>query len=129
MSTVNKVILIGRLGKDPNVRNTNSGTAVANFTVATEKSWKDNSGNRQKKTEWHNIVVFGKSVENFVQKYLHKGNLVFIDGELQTRQWTDKKDNSTRYTTEVIANDIKILEKPQQNNSAQGYDGDPGPGF
>jgi single-strand DNA-binding protein len=122
MSSVNKVILIGRLGKDPDVRYTSSGGAVANLSLATEKQWKDRSGERQKKTEWHTIVVFGKSVENFVQKYLHKGNLVYIEGELQTRKWTDKKDNSTRYTTEVIANDIKILEKPQGQGSSNSGD-------
>jgi single-strand DNA-binding protein len=106
-SSVNKVILIGRLGKDPEVRFTQGGKAVANFSIATDESYKDAQGEKQKKTEWHNIVVWGNSVEAFVQKYLHKGDMVFIEGKLQTRSW--EKDGNKKYTTEVNVTDIKGL--------------------
>ena len=107
-STVNKVILVGRLGKDPEVRSTSGGTSVANFSLATDESYKDKQGERFKKAEWHNIVVWGKSVENFVQPYLHKGDLVYIEGKLQTRSWDDKEGNK-KYTTEINVTDIKAL--------------------
>ena len=106
-SSVNKVILVGRLGKDPEVRYTSGGKAVANFSIATDESYKDASGEKQKKTEWHSIVVWGNSVENFVQKYLHKGDMVYIEGKLQTRSW--EKDGVKKYTTEVNVTDIKGL--------------------
>ena len=108
-NSVNKVILVGRLGKDPEVKYTGSGKAVANFSIATDESWKDSSGEKQKKTEWHNIVVWGPSVENFIQKYIHKGDLVYVEGKLQTRSWEDKKSGGTRYTTEVNVTDLKGL--------------------
>jgi len=106
-SSVNKVILVGRLGKDPEVRFTGDGKAVANFSIATDESYKDKNGEKQKKTEWHNIVVWGNSVEAFVQKYLHKGDMVYIEGKLQTRSW--EKDGVKKYTTEVNVTDIKGL--------------------
>ncbi len=106
-NSLNKVLLIGRLGKDPEVRYTQSGQAVANFSIATDESYTDKSGEKQKKTEWHNIVVWGKTVEAFVQPYLHKGDLVYIEGKLQTRSW--EKDGVTKYTTEVNVTDIKGL--------------------
>lgn len=107
-SSVNKVILIGRLGKDPEVRFTQGGKAVANFSIATDESYKNNDGEKVKKVEWHNIVVWGNSVENFVQKYLHKGDMVYIEGKLQTRSWDDK-DGNKKYTTEINVTDIKGL--------------------
>ena len=123
-SSVNKVILVGRLGKDPEVRYTSGGKAVANFSIATDESYKDASGEKQKKTEWHSIVVWGNSVENFVQKYLHKGDMVYIEGKLQTRSW--EKDGVKKYTTEVNVTDIKGLvtgdggnPQPQQQRPAQ----------
>jgi single-strand DNA-binding protein len=116
-SSVNKVILVGRLGRDPEVRSTNNGTAVCNFTIATDETYKDRSGERQKKTEWHNIVVWGPSVENFVQPHLHKGDLVYIEGKLQTRSWEDKKNGGMRYTTEVNVADIKSLTSKSENSS------------
>lgn len=109
MSSVNKVILIGRLGRDPEVRQTGSGKSVANFSIACDETWKDSSGERQKKTEWVNLVVWGPSVEAFVQPYLHKGDLVYAEGKLQTRSWDDK-DGNKKYTTEVNVTDIKSLE-------------------
>jgi single-strand DNA-binding protein len=120
-SSVNKVILVGRLGKDPEVRYTGGGKAVANFSIATDESYKDASGEKQKKTEWHNIVVWGPAAENFVQPYLHKGDMVYIEGKLQTRSWEDK-DGQKRYTTEINVLDIKGLvtnpveEQPARQN-------------
>ena len=108
-SSVNKVILVGRMGKDPEVRYTSSGAAVAGFSLATDESYKDKSGEKVKKTEWHNIVVWGKAVESFVQPYLHKGDMIYVEGKLQTRSWEDKKNGGTRYTTEINVTDIKGL--------------------
>lgn len=106
-ASVNKVILVGRLGKDPEVRFTQGGKAVANFSLATDESYKNNDGEKVKKTEWHNIVVWGNSVEAFVQKYLHKGDMIYVEGKLQTRSW--EKDGVTKYTTEINVTDIKGL--------------------
>jgi len=122
-SSVNKVILVGRLGKDPEVRYTQGGKAVANFSIATDESYKDKDGNKQKKVDWHNIVVWGNSVEAFVQPYLHKGDLVYIEGKLQNRTWEDK-EGVKKYTTEINVTDIKGLitapvdgGQPQQRTS------------
>lgn len=105
-TSLNKVQLIGYMGKDPEVRFTQGGNAVANFSVATDESYKNKDGNKVKKTEWHNIVVWGKSVEAFVQPYLHKGDLIYVEGKLQTRSW-ESKDSGTKYTTEIVVSDIK----------------------
>ncbi|MBI2820788.1 MAG: single-stranded DNA-binding protein [Acidobacteria bacterium] len=107
MSSVNKVILVGRLGKDPEVRYTPSGAAVANFSVATDETWKDKSGEKQQRTEWHNIVVWGKLAE-ICGQYLTKGKLVYLEGRLQTREWDDR-DGNKRRTTEVVASDMVML--------------------
>jgi single-strand DNA-binding protein len=115
-SSVNKVILVGRLGKDPEVRFTSGGKAVANFSIATDESYKDAQGDKQKKTEWHNIVVWGNSVEAFIQKYLHKGDMVYIEGKLQTRSW--EKDGVKKYTTEINVTDLKGLVFGEQTNAA-----------
>jgi single-strand DNA-binding protein len=106
--SVNKVILVGRLGQNPEVRYTPSGAAVANFSVATNENWVDKaSGQKQEKTEWHKVVVWGKTAENCNQ-YLSKGRQVYIEGRLQTRQWQDK-DGQTKYTTEVQAQTVQFL--------------------
>ncbi len=98
---VNKVILIGNLGNDPDVRFTPNGSAVANLSLATSESWKDrNTGQQQEKTEWHRVVVFGKLAE-IVQQYLRKGSKVYIEGKLQTRKWQGQ-DGQDRYTTEIV---------------------------
>ena len=107
--SVNKAILVGRLGKDPEVRYTQSGKAVASFSLATDESYKGNDGEKVKKTEWHNLVVWGPSVEAFVQPYLHKGDMIYVEGKLQTRAWEDKKNGGTRYTTEINVTDIRGL--------------------
>ena len=106
-ASVNKWIGIGRLGKDPEVRFTAGGKAVANFSIACDESYKDASGEKQKKTEWVNLVVWGNSVEAYVQPYLHKGDLIYVEGKLQTRSW--EKDGVKKYTTEVNVTDIKGL--------------------
>ncbi len=105
--SVNKVILVGRLGQNPEVRYTPAGAAVGNFSVATSESWSDKSGQKQEKTEWHRIVVWGKVAE-LCNQYLAKGRQVYIEGSLQTRQWQDK-DGQTKYTTEVKAQTVQFL--------------------
>ena len=100
--SVNKVILIGNLGKDPEVRRLNSGDQVVNFTLATSESWRDkNSGERKEKTEWHNIVIFNENIGKVVEQYCKKGSKVYVEGQLQTRKWQDK-DGADRYTTEIV---------------------------
>jgi single-strand DNA-binding protein len=104
---VNKATLIGRLGSDPEVRYTQAGTAVANFTMATSEKWKDKSGEMQEQTEWHRVVAFARLGE-ICGEYLGKGSLVYIEGRIQTRQWEDK-DGNKRYTTEIVAKEMKML--------------------
>lgn len=107
MSGVNKVILIGRLGKDPEVRNLENGVAVANFTMATSESYKDRTtGEKKETTEWHNVVLW-RGLAEVSQKYLHKGDLVYIEGKLRTRSW--EKEGVTRYTTEIVADNMTML--------------------
>jgi len=106
--TVNKVILIGRLGSDPELRYTPNGDAVANFRIATNRVWKDKEGNQQEKTEWHRIVAWRKLAER-CGEYLKKGSHVYIEGRLETRSWEGKNGNK-RYVTEVIANQMQMLE-------------------
>lgn len=105
--SVNKVILVGRLGQNPEVRYTPSGAAVANFSVATNESWTDKSGQKQERTEWHRVVVWGKLAE-LCSQYLQKGSQCYVEGRLQTRQWQDK-DNVTKYSTEVQAQTVQFL--------------------
>jgi single-strand DNA-binding protein len=105
--SVNKVLLVGRLGRDPETRYTAGGQAVANFSVATDESYKDKSGERQKRTEWHKIVVWGKQAE-IAQQYLKKGSLVFIEGRIQSREWQDK-EGQKRTSFEIVANNFRML--------------------
>src|ERR671934_122128 len=119
--SVNKVILIGNLGRDPEVRYTPSGQAVANFTVATNEAWTDKSGQKQERTEWHRVVVWGKAAEN-CGEYLSKGRQVYIEGRLQTREWTNK-EGAKQYTTEVVANQVVFLsggERGQGRSASRG---------
>ena len=105
---INKVILIGNLGADPDVRYTASGAAVSNINLATTESWRDKeSGEQQEKTEWHRVVFFGRLAE-IVAEYLRKGSQVYVEGRLQTRKWQDKEGND-RYTTEIVANEMQML--------------------
>ena len=114
--SVNKVILVGRLGRDPETRYTGGGQAVANFSVATDESYKDKNGERQKRTEWHKIVVWGKQAE-IAQQYLKKGSLIFIEGRIQTRSW-EGQDGQKRRTTEIIANDLVLLSGRAEGGEA-----------
>jgi len=105
--SVNKVILVGRLGRDPETRFTSGGQAVANFSLATDESYKDRNGERQKRTEWHKIVVWGKQAE-IAQQYLKKGSLVFIEGRIQSREWQDK-EGQKRTSFEIVATNFRML--------------------
>jgi single-strand DNA-binding protein len=115
--SVNKAILVGRLGRDPETRYTSGGQAVANFTLATDETFKDRSGERQKRTEWHRIVLWGKLAE-IAQQYLKKGMLVYIEGRIQTRQWEDKRDGQKRTTTEIVANVMRMLTSRAEGAAA-----------
>ena len=115
MASVNKVILVGNLGKDPEVRYMPNSEAVANFSIATTENWKDKSGVKQEKTEWHNIVMYRKLAE-IAGEYLKKGAPVYIEGKLQTRKW--EKDGVTRYSTEIIGDNMQMLGSKAQSNDA-----------
>ncbi len=106
--SVNKAILVGRLGRDPEVRYTSGGQAVCNFTLATDESYKDRNGERQKRTEWHRIVLWGKLAE-IAQQYVKKGMLIYVEGRIQTRQWDDQKTNTKRTSTEIVGSSMKML--------------------
>lgn len=121
MAGVNKVILVGNLGRDPEVRYTKSGQAVASFSLATSEKWKGKDGNDEENTEWHRIVAWGKLGEIFGE-YLEKGKQVYIEGKLQTREWDDK-DGNKRSTTEIVAHNMTMLG--QQSPGGQGERNDP----
>jgi single-strand DNA-binding protein len=120
--SVNKAILVGRLGRDPETRYTSGGQAVANFTLATDETFKDRSGERQKRTEWHRIVLWGKLAE-IAQQYLKKGMLVYIEGRIQTRQWEDKRDGQKRTTTEIVGNVMRMLTSRAEGAAASAAPG------
>ena len=120
MASVNKVILVGNLGRDPEVRYMPNGEAVANFSIATTENWKDKSGVKQEKTEWHNIVMYRKLAE-IAGEYLKKGRPVYVEGRLQTRKW--EKDGVTRYSTEIIADSMQMLGGKDSGGSNTSYDG------
>ena len=122
MSGVNKVILVGRLGKDPEVRNLENGASVANFTMATSETYKDKTtGDKKEITEWHNIVLW-RGLAEIAAKYLHKGDMVYIEGKLRTRSW--EKEGVTRYTTEIIGDQMQMLgSKDGGGSSNASYDG------
>jgi single-strand DNA-binding protein len=101
MAGVNKVILVGNLGADPDARTLNSGGEVVNMRVATSESWKDRDGNRQERTEWHNVVIFNENLGRVAKSYLRKGSKVYLEGQLQTRKWQDQSGND-KYTTEIV---------------------------
>ena len=115
--SINKVVLVGHLGGDPETRFTPSGAAVANFNLATNESWKDANGELQDKTEWHRCVMFGKSAE-LAGELLKKGQLVYMEGKLQTRNWEDK-DGIKRYTTEVVCDMFTMLGRKMDSDSNQ----------
>jgi len=116
---VNKVILVGNLGKDPEVRHLENGTAVANFPIATSESYKDKEGNRIDQTEWHNVVVWRKLAE-IAESYLKKGSQIYLEGKLRTRSWDDQQGNK-RYTTEVVADTFTMLGKKEDSQNTQDF--------
>ena len=108
--SLNKVTLIGNLGKDPEIRSTQAGKEIASFSIATSESWTDKStGEKKEKTEWHNIAVFNEGLVRVVKQYVKKGSKLYIEGQLQTRKWQDK-DGQDRYTTEIVANEMQMLD-------------------
>lgn len=112
---LNRVMLIGRLGADPEIKYTQSGSPIANLRVATDESYTDRNGQRQEKTEWHTVIAFQRTAE-ICQQYLHKGSLVYIEGKLQTRKWQDK-NGQDRYTTEIQCQRLQMLERRQEGNA------------
>lgn len=114
MSGVNKVILVGNLGQDPETKQLDNGS-VTNISVATSESWKDKSGEKQERTEWHRIAAFGKLAE-IMGKYLQKGSKVYIEGSLRTRKWQDKEGND-RYTTEIVAKEMQMLDSKGEQSA------------
>ena len=121
MASVNKVILVGNLGRDPEVRFMPNGEAVCNFSIATTDSWKDKAGAKQERTEWHNIVMYRKLAE-IAGEYLKKGRPVYVEGRLQTRKW-QTKEGQDRYTTEIIADQMQMLGGKDSAGSNASYDG------
>ncbi|MEZ4952016.1 MAG: single-stranded DNA-binding protein [Saprospiraceae bacterium] len=116
---VNQVILVGNLGKDPEVRRLESGATVAKFSLATNETYKDKDGNRQTLTEWHNIVVW-RSLAEIAEKYLKKGSLIYLEGKITYREYTDKESNQKKYFTEIVANNFKMLDRREGGNR-EGY--------
>jgi single-strand DNA-binding protein len=126
MAGINKVILIGRLGQDPEMRYTQDGTAVANFSIATSDEWKDKeTGEKRERTEWHRIVAWRKLGE-LCGEYLSKGRQVYIEGKLQTREWQDR-DGNRRFTTEIVASEVQFLGGRESGGSRGGSEGPPPP--
>ncbi len=122
--SINKVILVGNVGQDPDIRSTSDGRELANFSLATSESWKDKStGEKKEKTEWHKIVIFSQGLVGIVKNYVKKGSKLYIEGSMQTRKWTDK-DGVEKYTTEVVLQNfnstLQILDSKDRNSSGSG---------
>lgn len=117
--SVNKVILLGNVGKDPEIRSTGGGTMVANFTLATSDRFQDAQGNWQDKTEWHNLVAFKRTAE-IVRDYVKKGSKLYIEGKIQTRSWDDKESGQKKYRTEIIVNDLSLLSGRDEGGAGSG---------
>ncbi|MFT6106111.1 MAG: single-strand DNA-binding protein [Rickettsiales bacterium] len=129
--SINKVILVGNVGSDPEIRNTNDGREIASFSIATSESWKDkNTGEKKEKTEWHRIVIFSSGLAGIVKSYVKKGSKLYIEGQLQTRKWTDNS-GADKYTTEVILQNfnstLQILDSRNNSsgNAGGNYDSNP----
>jgi single-strand DNA-binding protein len=125
--SINKVILIGRLGRDPEVRSTPSGATVAKFSIATDEKFTDRNGERQERTEWHNIVAWARLAE-ICGQYLKKGKLVYIEGSLRTDSWDDKETGQKKYRTEIVARDMKMLDRKGDDEGGGGSWGGGGGG-
>jgi single-strand DNA-binding protein len=124
--SINKVILVGRLGKDPEVKTTPSGQTLAKFSLATDEKFTDKSGQRQEKTEWHNIIVWGKLAE-ICGNYLRKGKLVYIEGSIKTDSWDDKETGAKKYRTEIIASEMRMLGTKSEDDRSGGGNRDYAP--
>jgi single-strand DNA-binding protein len=118
--SVNKVILLGNVGKDPEIRSTPGGVMVANLTLATSDRQKDAQGNWQDRTEWHNLVAFNRTAE-IIRDYVKKGSKLFVEGKIQTRSWDDKESGAKRYRTEIIVNDLSLLSGREEGAGGGGY--------
>ena len=123
---VNKVILVGNLGRDPEVRSTPAGQSVAEFTLATNRKWKDREGNRQEQTEWHSIVCWGRQAE-VAGQYLTKGKQIYVEGRIQTRSWEDKQSGEKRYKTEIVCDNFQMLGRRGDTAGADYGAGAPAP--
>lgn len=117
--SVNKVILLGNVGKDPEIRSTGGGTMVANLTLATSDRFQDAQGNWQDRTEWHNLVAFKRTAE-IIRDYVKKGTKLYVEGKIQTRSWDDKESGQKRYRTEIIINDLSLLSGRDEGGSGAG---------
>jgi single-strand DNA-binding protein len=118
--SVNKVFLLGNVGKDPEIRSSASGVMVANFTLATTDRQKDAQGNWQDRTEWHNLVAFTRTAE-IIRDYVKKGSKLYVEGKIQTRSWDDKETGAKRYRTEIIVNDLSLLSGRDEGSGSGGY--------
>jgi len=129
MAGVNKVILVGNLGADPEARSLNNGGEVVNMRVATSESWKDRDGNRQERTEWHNVVIFNENLGRVAKSYLKNGSKVYLEGQIQTRKWSDQSGND-RYTTEIVLQRFRgeLVLLDSREGSSGGYGGGGGGG-
>ncbi len=122
--SVNKVVLLGNLGKDPEVRNTTTGQKIANLSIATSDTWKDKTGVKQERTEWHRVVIFNNALAELAEKYLRKGSKVYVEGQLQTRKWTDQ-NGQDRYTTEIVLSNFRgemVLLDSRQSSDGISFD-------
>ena len=132
MAGVNKVILVGNLGADPESRSLNNGGEVVNMRIATSESWKDKDGNRQERTEWHNVVIFNENLGRVAKSYLRKGSKVYIEGQIQTRKWADQSGND-RYTTDVVLRNFNssmvLLDGRGEGGGGGGYGGGGGSSY
>lgn len=118
MASVNKVILIGNLGRDPETRYLPSGDAITNISIATTDTWKDKGGEKQERTEWHRVSFFGRLAE-IAGEYLKKGSQVYVEGRLQTRKWQDKESGQDRYSTEIVANEMRMLGRREGGGGSE----------
>jgi single-strand DNA-binding protein len=118
--SVNKVILLGNVGKDPEIKATASGTVVATFSIATSERFKDKTGNWQDRTEWHNLVAYQRTAE-IIRDYVKKGNKLYVEGRLQTSSWDDKTTGQKKYKTEIIVNDLSLLSGRGEGDGSSGY--------
>ena len=129
MAGVNKVILVGNLGADPEARSLNNGGEVVNMRVATSENWKDKDGNRQERTEWHNVVIFNENLGRVAKSYLRKGSKVYLEGQIQTRKWQDNTGND-RYTTEIVLNrfrgELVLLDSRGEGGGGRDFGDDTG---